>query len=364
MVALAALPVLIWVYLLLGRGGFWRIRMEQATAAAAPRRVIAVIPARNEADVIGRAVHSLAAQVARIIVVDDASTDGTAQAARPADVLQGKPLPPGWTGKLWALSQGIDHALTFDPDYLLLTDADIEHSPASLTGIVLIAEQRNLAMASYMVRLSCERIAEKALMPAFVFFFLKLYPPEWIASPAFKTAGAAGGCMLIRPEALASIGGLAAIRNEVIDDCALARAVKRSGRRIWMGLAPHTRSIRSYGGFAEIGRMISRTAFNQLHHSLVLLVVAVAGLCVTYLLPPILLLTGKPAAMMLGAIAWLLMSVAYWPMVRFYNRAPLWSLALPLIALFYLGATVHSAIQYWLGHGGQWKGRAQDRRAE
>ena len=213
-----------------------------------------------------------------------------------------------------------------------------------------------------MVKLACGTTAEKALIPAFVFFFLKLYPPKWIGSERHKTAGAAGGCVLIRPEALRAIGGIAAIRKEVIDDCALARAVKRGGGRIWMGLTSETRSIRSYGGLGEIGRMISRTAFNQLHHSTVLLAGAVIGLFFTYLLPPLLLLSGAPPAMILGAAAWLLMSAAYWPMVRFYKRSPLWSFALPLIALFYMGATLHSAVQYWRGQGGAWKGRAQDLR--
>lgn len=360
LVAISAIPVLIWVYLLLGRGGFWRIRIEHPAPGHASARIVAVIPARNEADVIGRALQSLSPYVSQIIVVDDASTDATAEVARSAVVLHAKALPPGWTGKLWALAQGIDYALTLAPDYLLLTDADIEHNAAGLTELVLLAEQRRLDLASYMVRLACTTTAEKALIPAFVFFFLKLYPPRWIASPKCKTAGAAGGCILIRPEALARIGGITAIRNEVIDDCALARAVKRSGGRIWLGLAPGTRSIRSYGGFREIGRMISRTAFNQLRHSALLLMAAIAGLFVVYLLPPLLLFTSKPVPMLLGAIAWLLMSIAYRPMVRFYNRALLWSVALPPIALFYMGATLHSAIQYWMGKGGQWKGRAQD----
>lgn len=357
---LAAVPVLIWLYLLVAHGGFWRICVEHPARRAVSAGLVAVIPARNEADVIGRALQSLSPQLERIVVVDDASTDGTAEVARSVTVLDGKPLPSGWTGKLWALAQGIDHALAFTPDYLLLTDADIEHGPGTVAELVALADERNLDLASYMVQLACVTTAEKALIPAFVFFFLKLYPPKWIASPKFKTAGAAGGCILIRPEALARIGGIAAIRNEVIDDCALARAVKRSGGRIRMGLTRDTRSIRSYGGFREIGRMISRTAFNQLHHSALLLTAAIVGLFFTYLLPPLLLLTGRPLPMLLGAIAWLLMSIAYWPMVRFYNRAPLWSCTLPLIALFYIGATMHSAMQYWLGRGGQWKGRAQD----
>jgi hopene-associated glycosyltransferase HpnB len=375
--ALAVLPVLVWLYLLFARGGFWRIsilnRAQRAPNALCAcerpdrttrRRVVAVIPARNEAAVIGRALQSLAPQLDHIVVVDDSSADGTAEIARACGrkitVVPGKPLAFGWTGKLWALAQGVTIAEAFAPDYLLFTDADIEHGPGSLAELVGLADERKLDLASYMVQLACITTAEKALIPAFVFFFLKLYPPKWISSARAKTAAAAGGCILIRPQALSKIGGLAAIRNEVIDDCALARAIKGSGGRIWMGLTREASSIRSYGGFAEIGRMISRTAFNQLHHSALLLAGAILALFITYLLPPLLLLTGRPLPIALGAIAWLLMSVAYLPMLRFYNRSPFWSLALPLITVFYLGATVHSAVQYWRGRGGTWKDRVQD----
>jgi hopene-associated glycosyltransferase HpnB len=361
--ALAAVPVVVWLYLIFGRGGFWRVRIERP-GRPARRRTIAVIPARNEADVIGRALGSLSPQVEHIVVVDDASTDNTIAVAQALGgkltVVSGKPLAFGWTGKLWALAQGIAFAKTLTPDYLLFTDADIEHGPGSVAELVALAEEHELDLASYMVQLACVTPAEKALIPAFVFFFLKLYPPKWIAAPRAKTAGAAGGCMLIRPKALDRIGGLAAIRSEMIDDCALAQAVKGSGGRIWLGLTHDATSIRSYGGFAGIGRMISRSAFNQLHHSALLLAGTILALLVTYALPPLLLLSGRPLPMALGAIAWVLMSIAYLSMVRFYDRSPLWSVALPLIALFYLGATLHSAIQYWRGRGGAWKGRAQD----
>ncbi len=316
---------------------------------------------------IGRCLASLLQQNVTVIVVDDGSTDNTAEVARAAGadviVLQGQPLPPGWTGKLWALSQGVAHAETLAPDYLLLTDADIQHGPNSVAELVSIAEARRCDLASYMVKLSCDTPAENALIPAFVFFFLMLYPPQWIASQTFKTAAAAGGCILIRPAALQRIGGLAAIRSEVIDDCALARAVKRSGGPIWMGLTAFTRSIRPYGSSAEIGQMISRTAFNQLHHSFLLLMGTLSALFFIFLFPPILLLTGHLVPALLGAAAWLLMSISYLPMVRFYHRSPLWAVCLPGVALFYAGATVHSALQYWRGSGGEWKGRVQDVRA-
>ena len=379
--AVSAVPVLIWIYLLLGRGGFWRERGAESQSAASPllgthgsKRIIAVIPARNEAEVIGEAVTSLLGQdlpfSLEIILVDDASTDGTAEVAIAASehcgsperltIIRGTPLVPGWTGKLWALSQGIIAATALGPDYLLLTDADIRHGKDSLAGLLEIAVSRDCDLASFMIKLKCETMAEKALIPAFVFFFLMLYPPAWIASDKKRMAGAAGGCILIRPEALQRIGGLAAIRSEVIDDCALARAVKRSGGRIWMDLSADTESIRSYGSFGEIGRMISRTAFNQLRHSPLILAGTVFGLFATYLLPLLLLFSDRLVPIALGAATWLLMAMAYWPTIRFYRRSFLWSFTLPAVALFYMGATIHSAVQYWRGKGGEWKGRVQD----
>jgi hopene-associated glycosyltransferase HpnB len=376
---LAVIPLLIWIYLLSFRGGFWRI--SRHLAPVEPRqvsggRVAVVIPARNEADVIGPALTSLLEQdfptPLHIFLVDDASTDRTAEVAKLAagragrnclTIITGQPPIAGWTGKLWALSQGIAQAQTLAPDYLLLTDADIVHGRDSVARLVAMAKANGYDLSSSMVKLACETFAEKALIPAFVFFFLKLYPPTWVASQSFRTAGAAGGCILIRSETLHKIGGLAAIRSEIIDDCALAREVKRSGGRIWMGLTATTHSIRSYGTFREIGRMISRTAFNQLRHSFLLLIGTVVGLAFAYLLPPLLLVTAKLPAMTLGVFAWLLMSVAYLPTVRFYKLCPAWSFTLPIVACFYMSATIHSALQYWRGVGGVWKGRIQDARS-
>ncbi len=276
-------------------------------------------------------------------------------------VIEGRPLAPGWSGKLWAVQQGIELARETAPDFFLLTDADIEHAPDSLSSLVAIAQGGPYDLVSYMVKLFCETPAEKLLIPAFVYFFFKLYPPAWTANPSKAIAGAAGGCILIRPSALAQAGGIEAIRHEVIDDCALAARVKRSGGRLWLGASATTRSIRPYGSFSEIGRMISRSAFNQLHHSVWLLVLSMVGMAVTYLLPPALVLFSHralPAA--LGAAAWLMMALSYVPVLRLYRLNPLWALALPLAAVFYVGATFHSAWKYWTGQGGKWKGRIQD----
>jgi len=369
----AAVAALLWAYLLLGRGRFWRIGgiTVRSGATMPPRRIAVIVPARNEAAVVARSIASLlelSGEFLHIFLVDDASSDGTVhfalQAAASAGqsdsltIVHSRPLPPGWSGKLWAVSQGVEAASRLAPDFLLLSDADIVHS-AAIPSLIAIAE-RGYDLVSFMVKLHCRSFAEKLLIPAFVFFFFMLYPPAWIRDPRRTAAGAAGGCLLIRPESLSHAGGVAAIRGEIIDDCALARAVKRSGGRVWLGLTENSVSIRAYGSFAEIGRMISRTAFNQLHHSALLLLGAVVGLAVTYLLPPSLLLSHHPVPFVLGAAAWVGMTIAYLPMIRFYRLNPLWALTLPLAALFYMGATLYSAFQFWLGHGGEWKGRAQD----
>jgi hopene-associated glycosyltransferase HpnB len=364
LLAAGAISLAIWLYLLLARGGFWRMREDRPPAprSAGPPSAVAVIPARDEAGVIGDAVRSLAPQ-ARVIVVDDASSDDTAAHARSAgaEVLTACPLPPGWTGKLWAVSEGILTAGS--PDYFLLTDADIVHSPGNVADLIARAQAGSYDLASYMVRLRCVTFPEQALIPAFVFFFFLLYPPAWIADPRRSTAGAAGGCILIRREALERIGGIARIRGEVIDDCALARAVKESGGRIWLGLSGNVLSLREYRTFAEIGRMIARTAFTQLEYSPLILAGTIAGLVLTYLIPPALTLVAPDgAARAVSAAAWLLMTITFWPAVRYYRCPWFWAPLLPLIAVFYLGATIWSAVAYWMGRGGMWKGRAAAQR--
>jgi hopene-associated glycosyltransferase HpnB len=375
----AILAILIWLYLLLAHGAFWRIKKRLAPPhfnGQSSCRIAAIIPARNEADVVGQSIASLLRQIGshsvHIFLVDDGSSDGTAEIARQAaeragksaalTVIEGKPLPTGWTGKLWAVQQGIECAQKYAPHFFFLADADIQHAPDSVAALVSIAETGPYDLASFMVKLHCASFAEKLLIPAFVFFFFQLYPPSWIANPRRKIAGAAGGSILIRLEALKRAGGITAIRNEIIDDCAFARAVKRQGGTIWLGLNEASFSLRAYSTFSEIGRMISRTAFNQLNHSVLLLLAAIIGLTITYLLPPLLLLTQHAWPVTLGAIAWLLMSIGYFPMVRFYRLSPFWALSLPLSAIFYLGATLQSAFKFWSGQGGEWKGRAQDSR--
>jgi hopene-associated glycosyltransferase HpnB len=363
---IAALSLAIWLYLLLACGGFWRMRADACTGApgAPAPSVTAVVPARNEADVVGRSMASLAAQrypgEFHMILVDDASQDGTAGIARQAApelrVTAARPLPPGWTGKMWAVAEGVRGVTS---DYLLLTDADIVHPPEHLAGLVTRAQDGGYDLVSYMVRLQCGSLAEQALIPAFVFFFFLLYPPAWIRDPRRRTAGAAGGCILIRRAALERIGGIERIRGELIDDCALARAVKESGGDVWLGLSDTAVSLRQYGTFGEIGHMISRTAYTQLGHSPLVLAGTVVGLAVTYLAPPVLTLAAPlGAAAGMGALAWLLMTAAYWPAVRYSTRYWFWAPLLPLIALFYMGATIHSAVAHWRGRGGMWKGRA------
>jgi hopene-associated glycosyltransferase HpnB len=380
-VLVGAVSLAIWVVLLVARGGFWRFRdvierdpVPDDTDGGAAPAIAAIIPARDEAAAIGRAVHSLLASryagPLHVFVVDDHSSDGTAELARNAagkaeaghrlTVLPARPLPPGWTGKLWAVAQGVEAATATAPDFLLLTDADVVHAPGNVARLVARAQRGRLDIASVMVRLRCRTLAERLAVPAFVFFFFKLYPPAWIANPRSRVAGAAGGCILIRPEALARIGGIAAIRSELIDDCALAERVKSSGGRIWLGLSRDTESVRPYAGFAAVREMIARTAFTQLRHSAPLLLGTLAGMALIYLAPPLLLLAPDNAARALGLAAWLSMSAAYAPALRFYRQPVLLAPLLPLTAAFYTFATVESAVRYWRGAGGLWKGRMQD----
>lgn len=378
--SLAALSLAIWLYLLIGRGGFW-LSAERDDAGVPPYggaiwpKVAVVIPARDEAEGIGACIGSLLGQdykgECRVILVDDGSTDGTAAIARQTaagagaaerlEIIAGRPLPAGWTGKLWAVRQGVEAATRLGPagtEYLLLSDADITYAPGVLASLVARAQAGSLVLTSLMVKLRCESLAERAFVPAFIFFFEMLYPFAWINRPRNATAGAAGGCMLVKAEALARAGGIDVIRNALIDDCALARALKAQGP-IWLGLTRRAHSIRPYPDLGEIRRMIARSAYAQLNYSPLILLGCVAGMGVTYLAPPLLALFGAGAASLMGLAAWALMAIAFQPTLRFYAVSPLWGVALPAIAFCYTLFTLDSALQYARGRGGLWKGRVQ-----
>ena len=375
LLALATLSLAIWLYLLLFRGFFWVARLPAPVAPPARwPSVVAIVPARNEAAVVVEAVSSLLAQDYRgrfsVVLVDDHSDDGTAEAAREAaaklgsgerlSVLGARTLPAGWTGKLWALAEGVRQVeeRRDAPELFLFTDADIAHHSTNLAELVARLEGERRDLVSLMVRLRCQSWAERLMIPAFVFFFAKLYPFAWSNDPRRRTAAAAGGCVLLRRSAYRRSGGFAAIRGALIDDCALASAVKASGGSIWLGLTQATRSLRPYPAIADIWRMVARTAYAQLRYSPLLLAGTVLGLGVTYIVPPLLAFAGGPASW-LAAAAWVAMSLAYLPMVRFYGLSPLWAPLLPATSLVYLAATLDSARRYWRGAGGEWKGRVE-----
>ena len=370
MLAIAALSLAIWVYLVFARGGFW-LAGERERGALTPAvwpEVVAVIPARDEAESIGATVASLLAQdypgAFRIVLVDDESADGTAEIARAAggterlQIVAGSPTPDGWTGKLWAVAQGLAQAGA--PRYLLLTDADIVYAPDALSGLVARAKAEGLALNSLMARLRCVSWQERFAIPAFVLFFQMLYPFAWVNDPSRRTAAAAGGCMLVHREALEAAGGIGAIRGSLIDDCALAALLKRQGR-IRLSLAERVSSLRRYADLGEIRRMVVRSAYAQLRYSPVLLVLALAAMGVVFLAPVAAALSGHAAARTCGLCAWLLMAATFQPTLRDYRTSPLWGAALPLVAALYMLYTLESALASALGRGGLWKGRYQER---
>ena len=367
----------IWLYLLVGRGLFWlgRERDDGTAAGQGPwPPVMAVIPARDEADCVGDTVASLLRQdypgEFRVILVDDQSRDGTARVAGDAaatlgaadrlTVISGRSLPAGWTGKLWAQSQGVEaaEAAAQRPEYILFTDADIVYVPDELRKLVARARSGGIVLTSLMAKLRCESFAERMFVPAFIFFFQMLYPFAWANNPRSSTAAAAGGCMLVRRETLRAAGGMASIRNALIDDCALAKRLKAHGP-IWIGLTDGVRSVRAYPAVEDIRKMVSRTAYAQLQYSPLILLATVLGLAVTYLFPVLLTVFASGLAQILGLAAWLLMALAFQPILRFYRVSPLWGVALPAIAATYMAFTLDSAYQHARGRGGMWKGRAQ-----
>ena len=377
----AGASVLVWLVLLTGRGGFWRAdqRLAPAPAPQAWPGVAVLIPARDEAATIEAVLRAHAASAypgaMQIILVDDGSTDGTgeiarrvaADAPRAIHVRAAPPLAPGWTGKLHALAAAEEALPSLAPGarWLLLTDADIRHAPDTLARLVALAEHRGLALASLMARLDARGRWGRLLIPAFVFFFQKLYPFAWVNDPARRTAGAAGGCVLLSRDALAGIGGIGGIRGALIDDCALAARVKRGPprRRIWLGLADDEAvSLRDTTRLDDIWAMVARTAYAQLGHAPLMLMGALAGLALAYLAGPLAVLGwplhGQAGAAALGALAWGLSALAYRPTGRLYGRGPAHALSLPLAALFYAAMTLDSARAHLAGRGGAWKGRS------
>ena len=359
-----------WLYLVFGRGFFWLCRERDDGTPPKPAalpKVVAVIPARNEADAIAQSIGSLLAQdypALSVVLVDDDSNDGTAEVARSAAadsraidrlmIVSGKPLPSGWTGK----KQGIEAAETLAPKYLWLTDADITHAPDTLSWLVGQAEAHSLVLTSLTAKWRCENLAERVHIPAFIFFFQMLYPFRWVNRPDHTMAGAAGGVMLVRPDALRAAGGIEVIRDALIDDCALAAAMKKQGP-IWLGLTDRSLSIRPYPGWGDIRRMVARSAYAQLRYSPLLLAGTIVSMALTYLVPPFMALFGGGWAQVLGIATWLLMAASFQPTLRYYRVSPLWGLALPAITFLYMLYTLDSAYQYAAGRGGSWKGRVQ-----
>ncbi|MEV4922783.1 glycosyltransferase [Streptomyces roseoverticillatus] len=370
-----------WLWLLLGQGFFWRtdVRLPERRPPAAWPPVAIVVPARDEAEVLPSSLPSLLAQDypgrAEVFLVDDGSSDGTGELARAlAAERGGLPLTvaspgepgPGWTGKLWAVRHGMALARErTDATYLLLTDADIAHEPDSLRELVAAAESGGLDLVSQMARLRVATVWERLIVPAFVYFFAQLYPFRRINRPGARTTAAAGGCVLLRRDAAERAGVPDSIRQAVIDDVTLSRAVRRAGGRIWLGLADRVDSVRPYPGLGMLWRMVSRSAYAQLRHNPLLLAGTVAGLAVVYLAPPVAVvagaLTGGTVAVAAGAAAWAIMTGTYLPMLRYYRQPLLLAPLLPFTALLYLLMTVDSAVQHYRGRGAAWKGRTYAR---
>jgi hopene-associated glycosyltransferase HpnB len=378
-----------WIYLLAFRGRFWRCdqRLAVYSKASLPQwpSVCAIVPARNEADMLTHSLPGLLTQKYpgnfRVLLVDDQSTDGTAEVARqsahpnqneaPLEIMTTAPLPQGWSGKLWAVHQGIEQVLQDTkqplPDYFLLTDADILHEQTTLKDLAFKAEQERLDLVSLMVLLRCQSFWEKLLIPAFVFFFQKLYPFPWVNQPRNPMAAAAGGCILVRRDVLMGVGGIEVIRKALIDDCALGAAIKGANSdqggtgRIWLGLTTTTVSLRPYPSLQTIWTMVARTAFTQLHYSFGLLLGSLLSMVIIYLVPPVSLLLGGIAGqwgvVAIAALIWSFMTLAYWPTIRLYRLSPLWAFTLPFIALLYTLMTIDSALRHLQGRGGAWKGR-------
>lgn len=379
MTFIAIASLLIWLGLLLFWGQFWlgvQLSPNGERLESYPN-IWAVIPARDEADVIADSLDSIFQQdypgKLSVVLVDDNSCDDTAKIAQETanklrknqqfNLISGHPLPEDWKGKLWALKQGIDYAKqqALTPDYILLTDADIQHHSSNLTELITKAETENLDLVSLMVLLRCQSFWEKLLIPAFVFFFQKLYPFKLANNSHSFVAAAAGGCILIKANTLDQIGGIASLKDALIDDCNLAKKVKSNQGKIWLGLTEKTISLRPYDSLKSIWDMVTRTAFNQLNYSWLLLIGTILGMALVYLVPLLAVIWGIvtqdiPVAI-IGLTTWIIMSLAYFPTIKLYRLSPLWSFCLSGVAFLYGLMTIDSAIKHLRGKGGFWKGR-------
>jgi len=374
---LASCALLAWVYLAVMHARFWHVLIaEPAIEPETWPSVDIIVPARNEAEILPRSLASLLAQdypgAWRVVLVDDHSTDGTSDTAKKIagqknksnklEIVQAPDLPKDWTGKVAAMQAGVKQS---DADYILFTDADIEHPAHSLKTIVARAIEKKLDLTSLMVKLRCRDVSEQLLIPAFVFFFAMLYPFERANDNDSDVAAAAGGVMLVRRKALDHIGGLASIKSAIIDDCSLARNIKRFGGeeqtagKIELTLSPDVHSLRTYPDVASVWKMIARSAFTQLRYSPWLLLGTVFGMSVLFLAPLILPLFSGVFTTAVALAAAIIMFLIYIPMIRFYDLSPVWALTLPMASMVYIGATIDSARLYWSGKGGQWKGRTQ-----
>ncbi len=373
---IAVVSLVAWLYLFFAHHGFWhadqRLPRDTRPMTAWPS-VVAIVPARNEAASIEACIRTLAAQryegSFRIILVDDGSSDGTADLARSAAasdrlvVISAPPLAGEWTGKLWAMQAGLARAASdgLSPIYFWFTDADVVHPPETLSRLVGHSVHRHRDLVSLMVKLHCRHAWEHLLIPAFVYFFQMLYPFRAANDDNSRIAAAAGGCVLIKRETLLAAGGLEPIRGEIIDDCALARIVTRAGGRLWLGLSDGSASLREAMGLAPLWAMVHRTAFTQLKYSLPLLAGTLLGLTLIFLVPVGLIATwpwhGDSGAALVGVLAWLLMSLSYIPTVRDYSLAPWRAVLLPAAAALYAVMTLASALAHWRRKGGAWKGR-------
>jgi hopene-associated glycosyltransferase HpnB len=393
---ICAVSAAAWVYLLAAHGGYWltgqRLPAGAGSDAGAWPSVVAVVPARNEADSLPVTLPTLLSQdypgEFRVLLVDDGSDDGTGLVAAelgeksagdggaPLTVVAGRPRPDGWAGKVWAMAQGFAAAGN-TPRYVLFTDADIAWDAAALRDLVRAAEADDRDLVSQMVLLRAQTSWERVIVPAFVYFFAQLYPFAAVNDPRSRTAAGAGGCMLIRRSALEAAGGLAPIRGALIDDVAFATLLKRNGSRIWLGLTTNIRSVRPYPSLASLWQMIARSAYTQLRYNPALLAGTIVGLLLLYAVPPAGAITALIAVAagsavgatgastvvvgLAGLLGWALMTISYRPMLRFYRLSPLRAPALPLVALLYAAMTADSARRHYCGRAVSWRGRAAER---